>query len=120
MWVRVDRIRRPLEAPYSGPFLVVRRGEKYFVVDVLGREQSISVDRLKPVHQSLSSDLTNDAEPSSDAVADTAPASDAVSGNDAESNSDTLPDTPSTDTMIRSSRSGRRITFRADPDYFYY
>lgn len=29
IWVRVDRVRRPLEAPYSGRSLVVKRGEHF-------------------------------------------------------------------------------------------
>ena len=30
VWLRTDRIRRPLEAPYSGPFKVIHRTPKIF------------------------------------------------------------------------------------------
>ena len=32
VWIRVDRVRRPLEAPYSGPYTVLQRTPKYFLV----------------------------------------------------------------------------------------
>lgn len=60
VWVRIDRVRRSLEAPYSGPFLVLERHPKYFVVrTVTGSTQLISVDRLKPAY--LSSKQTEDS-----------------------------------------------------------
>lgn len=33
--------------PYEGPYEVIRHGEKYFVVKVKGRNEKISIDRLK-------------------------------------------------------------------------
>ncbi len=38
----------PLAPAYAGPFKVVRPGHKYFVVEVGGRQESVSVDCLKP------------------------------------------------------------------------
>jgi hypothetical protein len=38
----------PLAPAYAGPYKVVRPGHKYFVVEVGGRQESVSVDRLKP------------------------------------------------------------------------
>jgi len=48
VFIRSDGIKRPLEQPYSGPYLVVRRGDKCFTVNVNGRDKTVSVDRLKP------------------------------------------------------------------------
>lgn len=48
IWVRVDRVRRPLEAPYSGPFPILQRFEKTFLIDVNGKSDAISIERLKP------------------------------------------------------------------------
>jgi cleavage and polyadenylation specificity factor subunit 1 len=49
VWVRVDRIRRPLEAPYAGPFDVVRRSDKIFTLRrPTGDTFTVSTNRLKP------------------------------------------------------------------------
>ena len=50
VFVRRDAHRNPLQAPYTGPYKVLTHGEKTFVVDVGGRPETISVDRLKPAH----------------------------------------------------------------------
>ena len=51
VWIRVDRVRRPLEAPYNGPFKVIYRTEKYFRIQLpSGHSENISIDRLKPVY----------------------------------------------------------------------
>jgi cleavage and polyadenylation specificity factor subunit 1 len=47
-FIRSDGYKRPLEQPYSGPYRVVHRSDKWFVVNVGGRDKTISVDRLKP------------------------------------------------------------------------
>jgi hypothetical protein len=38
----------PLSPPYEGPFSVVEAGSKFFTVDISGRRETVSVDRLKP------------------------------------------------------------------------
>ena len=49
VWIRVDRVRRPLEAPYSGPYTVLQRTPKYFLVKINNdMDTQVSVDRLKP------------------------------------------------------------------------
>ena len=48
VWVRVDRLQKSLEAPYSGPYPVVRREQKYFVLRLPQGDTSVSIDRLKP------------------------------------------------------------------------
>lgn len=51
VFVRIDRVRRPLEAPYQGPFLVINKNSKYFTIELPNKTQeTISVDRLKPAH----------------------------------------------------------------------
>lgn len=51
VYVRVDRVKAPLEPPYDGPFLVLKRTKKWFTVDVNGRNEDINIDRLKPAYQ---------------------------------------------------------------------
>uniref|UniRef100_A0A1I8GGB4 DUF7041 domain-containing protein n=1 Tax=Macrostomum lignano TaxID=282301 RepID=A0A1I8GGB4_9PLAT len=54
VWVRVDRVRSPLEAPYSGPYRVKQRTDKFFVIFLpSGNTESVSIDRLKPARLSL-------------------------------------------------------------------
>lgn len=47
VFVRIDAVRKPLQPPYEGPFRVVTRKQKYFVVDRFGTTTSVSIDRLK-------------------------------------------------------------------------
>jgi hypothetical protein len=48
VYVRRGGASTPLASAYLGPFEVVKPGLKFFVVNVGGRQESISVDRLKP------------------------------------------------------------------------
>lgn len=50
VFVRRDTVRKPLQQPYDGPFRVVERRDKHFVLDLGGRTDTVSVDRLKPAH----------------------------------------------------------------------
>ena len=45
---RVDRVKEPLECPYEGPFDVKKRKKNYFILDINGKLDSVSIDRLKP------------------------------------------------------------------------
>jgi hypothetical protein len=38
----------PLMPAYSGPYRVIPPGNKYFLIEVGGRQETVSVDRLKP------------------------------------------------------------------------
>lgn len=47
VFVRVDTVRKPLQPPYEGPFPVVKRHPKFFIINRNGSHVSISIDRLK-------------------------------------------------------------------------
>ena len=40
----------PLMRPYTGPFRVISRSEKYFELDLNGKKDRVSIDRLKPAY----------------------------------------------------------------------
>ena len=48
VFVRVDAHKSPLQATYKGPFKVLERHSKYFKRDLGNREDTVSIDRLKP------------------------------------------------------------------------
>ncbi|KAK7067622.1 hypothetical protein SK128_023182, partial [Halocaridina rubra] len=46
---RVDQVRRPMIAPYTGPLPVIESYDKYFKIQLpSGDTDNISVNRLKP------------------------------------------------------------------------
>ena len=52
VWLRVDRLKRPLESPYAGPFSVVNRNNNFFTIrHASGKTENVAIGRLKPVIQ---------------------------------------------------------------------
>ncbi|GBN40116.1 hypothetical protein AVEN_241271-1 [Araneus ventricosus] len=47
---RIDRVRKQLESPYEGPFPVNERKDKYFTINIKGKNVNVSLDRLKPAY----------------------------------------------------------------------
>lgn len=47
VFVKIGAIKPPLTQPYAGPFRILRRKKKVFIVDINGKKSPISVDRLK-------------------------------------------------------------------------
>ena len=50
VFVREDGRRGPLQQPYAGPYRVIEPGDKTFIVQIGNRNETISIDRLKPAH----------------------------------------------------------------------
>ena len=50
VFVRRDGNKKPLQTPYTGPYRVLARRDKTFTIDYGGREETVSIDRLKPAH----------------------------------------------------------------------
>ncbi|XP_066967990.1 uncharacterized protein [Macrobrachium rosenbergii] len=48
VFIRNDAVRPTLTRPYKGPFLVLERNKKAFRVAILGKEDLVSIERLKP------------------------------------------------------------------------
>lgn len=49
-FIRHDSHKPPLTPPYKGPFLVLRRCDKAFQLEINGRPDWVSIDRLKPAY----------------------------------------------------------------------
>ena len=97
VFVRHDGVRKPLQPPYDGPFLVLSRTDKHYTVQLNGRTDTISVDRLKPAHR--------DTEHSPDTVTQPRSTSDTASPTTTPI-SNLNPTSPA-----RTTRSGRRVHF---------
>ncbi|VDP28256.1 unnamed protein product [Echinostoma caproni] len=65
VFLRVDSTRAPLQAPYTGPLRVTARKDKTAVIDVNGRRETVSLDRLRPAFLE-SSDQRDSTDPPSD------------------------------------------------------
>ena len=50
VFVRVDRVKTGLQPPYEGPFKVLKRMRKFYVLDMKNKNTSVSIDRLKPAY----------------------------------------------------------------------
>ena len=63
VYVRVDGHRTPLQRPYTGPFRIISTSDKYFTLDINGRSDNVSIDRLKTayVHVKQNTDESHDA-----------------------------------------------------------
>ena len=45
VYIRVDRVKKPLQRPYEGPYEVLERFEKFFDVKIKGQKEHISIER---------------------------------------------------------------------------
>lgn len=71
VFVRNDSVRPSLSRPYDGPYKVIDRNDKFYKIDMRGRETNISIDRLKPAYMHYEDDTTQAAEPPTDATQQT-------------------------------------------------
>ena len=130
VWVRVDRVRKPLEAPYTGPFKVLRRSNKHFTIQLPNNVQTnVSIDRLKPcVMPVLSKELESETSTPLTGV-DPVPCAE-IGGIPKSAD---VPESPSDFTKLSdcvsdnrpyacssTTRSGRRIRWKRDPSFHYY
>lgn len=63
VFIRRDGHRTPLQRPYIGPFRVILPGPKTFQVDMGGRSETITVDRLKPAQVETETPLPGPSKP---------------------------------------------------------
>lgn len=48
VWIRNDRVLKPLEQKFHGPYRVIKRFPKYFTLQIGSKTDNITIDRLKP------------------------------------------------------------------------
>lgn len=48
VFVRIDAVKKPLKPPHEGPYKVIKRTSKHFVINRNGNKETISIDRIKP------------------------------------------------------------------------
>lgn len=113
VWLRIDRVRRPLEAPYSGPYKVVSCHKKHMVIELRnGETQTVSLDRVKPVHGPVNKSTPKKLDNAKLTVKPPQPQQD---------QSDQRQSDVSCDNKVPSvTRSGRVVRFKTTNDYHYY
>lgn len=94
IWLRLDRVKRPLEAPYQGPFEVVSRSQHTMTILVRGKPTTVSIERVKPA-KLLNNSSTSDTPPSE-------------------------PDIPNSTKALPVTRSGRTVRFKSENQFHYY
>ena len=72
VYIRHDGVKKPLQKPYDGPYKVLKRSNKHFTVAIRGKQEVVSLDRLKPAHLDLPQTLP---EPASVTLPEPTPAS---------------------------------------------
>lgn len=60
VFLRKDRVKKPLEQPYEGPFKVLERTEKIFTLKLNNKIKKVSIDRVKPAY--LEANIQSDPE----------------------------------------------------------
>ncbi|XP_064462625.1 uncharacterized protein LOC135373336 [Ornithodoros turicata] len=48
VFIHCDAVRKPLQPPYTGPFRVLERADRHFTLDINGRSDAVTMERLKP------------------------------------------------------------------------
>ncbi|GFT99445.1 uncharacterized protein TNCV_3239031 [Trichonephila clavipes] len=57
IFLRSDKVNPPLTPPYTGPHLVISRNDKNFIIDLNGKQSTVSIDCIKPAY--LLADVTD-------------------------------------------------------------
>lgn len=102
IFLRQGPAHRPLQAPYSGPYKVLRKGTKTYDIEVQGKKLTVTIDRVKPAY--ITRDEVKTPAPEMTAPERTAPE---------RATPETA--TPETSTPVKTTRSGRVVRF---PDYY--
>jgi len=119
VWVRVDRVRRPLEAPYQGPYVVKKRCGNTFTILIRGRDTVVSIDRLKPATLPPAAiEKNEDSDAHGQNIDQKVIRQD--TGEDKKMDDEKTDDAKTGEKKTTTTRSGRKIRFKEDATYNYY
>jgi hypothetical protein len=59
VFLRQGPAKGALESPYAGPYKVLRRGSKTFKIEIAGKPNTVTIDRLKPAYVAKDDDRAN-------------------------------------------------------------
>ena len=97
VWLRTDRVKRPLESPYQDPFLKLQQKDNTVTIEQRGKPVVVSIDRVKPA---------------------VLPAVDTFEQSKACSTKcEKIPD--ESECQPTRTTSGRKVQMKKDPDYIY-
>jgi len=119
VWLRVDRVRRSLEAPYTGPYDVLERRPKHFVLKLPQGNTSVSIDRLKPAFLPSPPPLSRPITQPSPLSPQTSQPITQPSQPTTQLSSPVIPH-PNPPSPPQITRSGRRVKFKASPEFRYF
>ena len=92
VFVRLDGVKTSLQPPYDRPFKVIDRDDNYFTIEIRGKQDTVSIDRLKPAY--MEAELTATNSTNTDTLQDTNANIDRK--NSSIDHTDTTPSTPVT------------------------
>lgn len=108
VFVRHDAVRKSLQPPFDGPFRVIKREKKHFVIRIRDKDITIGIDLLKPAF-GIKEDVATSPTPESGRASGSGTSVDAPSSMTSTSLEPAL--TSSTDLSSKTTRSGRHVHF---------
>ncbi|GFQ88017.1 uncharacterized protein TNCT_96651 [Trichonephila clavata] len=107
VFVRHDAVKKPLQTPYDGPYLVLKRTEKKFTIEKNGKHSTTNIDRLKPA-------FFENSHHSSAPIISPPPVAVPTSTKPVPDSSPSSPVSPTNSTPLPyMTRSGRRVRFNS-------
>ena len=101
VFIRVDKVRPPLQPPYDGSYRVLDGQDKYFVIDINGFKEKVSIDRLRVAY------LDDKIQTPSSTQEPTIPPTPQPTSATITENTTTLTNSPTS--ILKKTRSGRTI-----------
>ena len=109
VWLRTDRVRKSLEAPYTGPYNIISRDPKFFILKFPQGNTSVSIDRLKPDYLPTNHDSVPELSSNSSDNITPLPTSSKPPVTSESPDLDEFPEQTSEITLPKITRSGRRV-----------